>query len=97
MQRICRTIPYFIINIFKAATQEYTDSRGQVLVVRAKFSETVNRCGSHDGIFQNDPVVNKTDVLVRLRHTRTLGTEQVKDAHIQLCELAVLDKFTQVT
>lgn len=53
--------------------------------------------GANDRVLENDPVVNVSDVLVRLRRLRTFDTEQVQDADRKLGKLAVLDELAELS
>lgn len=64
--------------------------------VDAELCEARHGRGAHNGVLENDAVVDVADVLARLRGLGTLDAEEVQDADRELGELAVFDELAEL-
>lgn len=92
------TISDFVVHIVQTPREQHVDAALDlgVLLSDAKLGEGRDGGGAHNGVLENDTVVDVANVLCRLGRLGTFETEQVQDADGQLGELAVLDEFAEV-
>ena len=78
-----------------APLEEDRDGRAQGLELDAKLGQGRDGGRAHDGVLQDDAVVDVADAARRVDGVGPVLAEHVQDAHGELGELAVLDELAQ--
>lgn len=93
------TIAHLVIGVIETAGKEnlYTRLDFGVFLANAKFGQSSDSGGTHNGVLQNDTVVDVADVLGRVVGLGALDTEQMQDPDRQLRELTVLNELTKMS
>lgn len=68
-----------------------------ILLSNTELGQSGNGSGAYNRVLQHHTVVDVADVLCGLRSPGSFHTKQVKHTNGKLCELAVLDKLTQMS
>lgn len=87
-------LPHFV----NLPSQKNTDALLDRLVVHigTKFAKSVDSSGTNNGVFQNDSVVNVTNVLCRRSRLGTFNTEHMQNAYGKLGKFTIFDKLTEM-
>jgi hypothetical protein len=93
------TIAHLIISVIKAAGEQNVHTRldFKVLLTNTKLGQCSDSSGTYNGVFQNNAVINVSDVLSGVRSLGALNTKQMQDTNRQLSEFAVLDEFAKMS
>lgn len=68
-----------------------------ILLSNTELGQGGNGSGAYNRVLQHHTVVDVADVLCGLRSPGSFHTKQMEHANGELCELAVLNEFTQMS
>lgn len=94
----CRTIPHFIVRIIQASGEQNgnTTFHLRILLTNTKLSQCGDSGGANNGVFENNSVIDISNVFGRLRSLGAFQTEEMENSDGKLGELAVLDKLAEM-
>ena len=95
----CRPIPDLVIHILKTSPQKHMHTLHDLRVVDAdpEFGERRDGSSPNDSVFQNDSIVNVSNVFGWVGGFWSFQTEEVQDPNGEFGELAVFNELAQVS
>jgi hypothetical protein len=94
----CRTIPYFIVRIIQASGEQNGNTALdlRILLTNTKFSQCSDSGGANNSVFEDNSVIDISNVFGGLRSLGAFHSEEVENSDRKLGELAVLNELAEM-